>query len=113
MREDKHRDTAGLENAMKCLHASRQIRRVHEYVVRDEHVEFGVTDRCQIGARVDAEIPCRIVPSCDRNHALGEVDACNQGAMFRELDRQVPRTATGIKYPKSLNIAHELPENGV
>src|SRR6185503_11638989 len=55
MREDQHRNTAWLENAMKCLHGSLQIGRVHEHVVRDDQVEFGVTYCCQIRARVHAE----------------------------------------------------------
>ena len=113
VREDEHRDTAWLENAIKRLHRSLQIRGVHEHVIRDDQVEFGVTYCCQLRARIHTEICSGIGPSRNRDHPFGEVNARDQSATFRELDRQVSCTATGIKDPKSTNVSRELPENWV
>ena len=112
MREDKHRNTAGLQNAMEGLHGSLQIRRVHEHVVRDDHVKFGVTYCYQSEHESTRK---SLVGSFRRAIAIirsAKSMPVTRAPCFASLITNT-RYATGIKDPKSTNVAHELPENGI
>src|SRR6266567_2767657 len=92
---------------------SLEIRSVHEHVVCADHVESVILDCGKLGARIHMEVCCGIGRSRNRDHPFGEVNTSDESATFRELDRQISRTATSIEDLEPLNVARKTPQDWV